>query len=121
MTRAQSFSLWQFHEQTKYHESVHCAVVQGRKSFIGWICIGMIWKASTRIPRDQRLACADYFGFLDPGFGTELRLSAEPISISTFTEPNRMNPDALFSSSNVLSFCLNTLFQSPHPFLKNPD
>jgi hypothetical protein len=44
-----------------------------------------------------------------------------PIGILTFTEPNRMNPGAFVSSSNVLSFCLNILFHSHHPFLKNPD
>jgi hypothetical protein len=46
-------------------------------------------------------------------------VSRTPISIFTFTEPNRMNPDARFSSSNLLSFCLNRLFQSRHPSLTN--
>jgi hypothetical protein len=32
-----------------------------------------------------------------------------------------MTHDPLFSSSNVPSLCLNTLFQSPHLFVENLD
>jgi hypothetical protein len=49
------------------------------------------------------------------------RVSQAPVRISTFMEPNRMKPDARFGSSNVPCLCLNTLFQSLHPFVKNND